>query len=149
MFGHLLISTTFYLWGALAAAVRHIRERQVAGHAEDRADARGLALLREWLSDEQRKQFDMSKSFEVLGCDSRKRYLIRYGIGTNIHELDDRGRSVKGICFVPTGNLVAGDVMLAQKIALETSETSALAVARSFPVQRPDRGDPFQLIQIG
>jgi hypothetical protein len=36
-------------------------------------------------------------------------------------------------CFVPEGNLVAGDVMLAQKIALETNERAALAVAyRSF-----------------
>jgi hypothetical protein len=38
---------------------------------------------------------------------------------------------------VPTGNLVAGDVVLAQKIALETNETGALAVANRFPVQVP------------
>jgi hypothetical protein len=37
-----------------------------------------------------------------------------------------------GWCFVPEGSLVAGDVMLAQKIALETSEYAALAVARRF-----------------
>lgn len=129
--------------------MRNMGELQVAGH-DHLPEERGLALLREWLSDEQRKQFDMSKSFAVLGCDSRKRYLIRHGVGTNIHELDDRGRSVRGICFVPTGNLVAGDVMLAQKIALETSESSALAVAKSFPVQSRDRErDPFQLIQLG
>jgi hypothetical protein len=32
---------------------------------------------------------------------------------------------------VPKDNLVAGDVVLAQKIALETDERSALAVARN------------------
>jgi hypothetical protein len=35
---------------------------------------------------------------------------------------------------LPTGYLVAGDVMLAQKIALETHEFRALAVANRFPV---------------
>ena len=138
----LLLSTTRYLRNAFAAAMRNIGEND-----EDLPEARGLALLREWLSDEQRKQFDMSKSFEVLGCDSRKPYLIRHGTGTNIHELDDKGRPIKGFCFVPEGSLVAGDVMLAQKIALETSERSALAVANSFSVQTRDRGDPFQLIR--
>jgi hypothetical protein len=35
---------------------------------------------------------------------------------------------------VPKGHLVAGDIMLAQKIALETDERGALAVANRFPV---------------
>jgi hypothetical protein len=39
---------------------------------------------------------------------------------------------VTGWCFVPRGPLVAGDVMLAQKIALETDESGALAVAKNF-----------------
>jgi hypothetical protein len=34
-----------------------------------------------------------------------------------------------GLCFLPIGDLPIGDVMLAQKTALETSESSALAVA--------------------
>jgi hypothetical protein len=50
----------------------------------------------------------------------------------NIREMDSRGRAAVGWCFVPHGTLVAGDVMLAQKIALETDEWSALAVARKF-----------------
>jgi hypothetical protein len=37
---------------------------------------------------------------------------------------------------VPTGHLVAGDVMLAQKIALETNEFGALAVANTFLRQK-------------
>jgi hypothetical protein len=40
-------------------------------------------------------------------------------------------------CFLPTGQLVAADIMLAQKIALETNEHKALAVANGF-APRPD-----------
>jgi hypothetical protein len=48
-----------------------------------------------------------------------------------------------GWCFVPEGGLVAGDVMLAQKIALETNERAALAVANRFavPVVRRTNSD--------
>ena len=38
----------------------------------------------------------------------------------NIDELDFAGNKVCEWCFLPEGNLAAGDVMLAQKIALET-----------------------------
>jgi hypothetical protein len=51
---------------------------------------------------------------------------------TNVHELDEHGRAKAGWCFVPNQQLVPGDVMLAQKIALETNELSALAVAKPF-----------------
>jgi hypothetical protein len=50
----------------------------------------------------------------------------------NIHELDDEGRARNGWCFVPQGRLVPGDVVLAQKIALETSEIRAFSVAMKF-----------------
>jgi hypothetical protein len=103
---------------------------------ENTREARGLRLLRDWLSPEQRAQFDAGRYFDVIGCDSGKRYRIRYGTATNVHELDDAGRTIVGWCFVPEGSLVAGDVMLAQKIALETREFSALAAANMFPVAR-------------
>jgi len=95
-------------------------------------DRRGLALLREWLSAEQLVQFDRCGHFEVTGSQSGKRYRVSYGIATNIHELDQNGRPVAGWCFVPERPLVPGDVVLAQKIALETDEPGALAVARPF-----------------
>jgi hypothetical protein len=47
----------------------------------------------------------------------------------NIDELDSVGRKTCEWCFLPEGNLVAGDCMLAQKIALETFESRALAIA--------------------
>ena len=101
------------------------------GHGNE-SEARGLRLLREWLSPEQLAQYDAHRHFDVTGCHSGKRYRIRHGIGTNIHELDDAGRLKSGWCFVPRDCLVAGDVVLAQKIALETNERGALAVARKF-----------------
>ena len=90
----------------------------------------------------QRAQFDASKSFDVVGCDSEKRYRILYGKVTNVHEIDDDGQPVTGWCFVPSGYLVAGDVMLVQKIALETNERATLAVANPYKVLVPGRGPP-------
>jgi hypothetical protein len=121
-------------WARKIQALRQ-RHREVFG--EDVREARGIKLLREWLSPEQRAQFDANRYFDVIGCDSGKRYRIRYGLATNVHEINGDGRSTIGWCFVPTGNLVAGDVMLAQRIALETNEFRAMAVATRFSVQVP------------
>jgi hypothetical protein len=100
---------------------------------ENDAEARGKRLLGEWLSPEQRAQFDAHGYFEVVGCHTGTRYRIRYGSSANIEELDKQGRPAIGLCFVPIGQLVPGDVMLAQKIALETNEKAAIAVAKPFP----------------
>lgn len=70
--------------------------------------------------------------FEVVGCDTGRQYRIYAGAATNICEVDERGRPKVGLCFLPVGDLPIGDVMLAQKIALESCESSALAVARRF-----------------
>ena len=95
-------------------------------------EVRGIRLLREWLSTEQLGLFDKQGYFEVTGGQTGRRYRIRYGTATNIHELDRYGHPTVGWCFVPIGPLVPGDVMLAQKIALETYELGALAVAKQF-----------------
>ena len=96
------------------------------------ARARALILLEEWLSPEQRACYDRFRYFDVVGSDTGTHYRIHHGTQTNIEELG-HGQRVCRWCFVPEGNLVAGDVMLAQKIALETNERAALAVAhRSF-----------------
>lgn len=98
-------------------------------------EARGLKLLRAWLSLEQLAQYDRHSYFDVIGCHSGKRYRIRHGTGANIYEIDDAGRLRVGWCFVPEDNLVAGDVVLAQKISLETDERGALAVAKNFALR--------------
>ena len=93
------------------------------------------AGMREALSPEQFAQYDANSYFEVTGCHSGKRYRISHGTSMNIHELDGAGCPCVGWCFTPKGYLAAGDVMLAQKIALETDERRALAVANNFFVQ--------------
>jgi hypothetical protein len=95
-------------------------------------EQRGLKLLREWLSQQQLAQYDAHQYFEVTGCHTGKRYRIYHGNGANVVELDDAALPRTGWCFVPRDHLVAGDVMLAQKIALETDERGALAAANNF-----------------
>ena len=95
-------------------------------------EARGLELLKEWLSPEQFAQYAAKRHFDVTGCHSGKRYRISHGASMNIHELDGAGCPCVGWCFAPKGYLVAGDVMLGQKIALETDERGALNVANKF-----------------
>ena len=116
-----------------------VRERYREWPTQDTQEARGITLLSEWLTIDQRAQFEAEKCFEIIGCDTGKRYRILYGTAANVHELDDDGRPLMGWCFVPRGYLVPGDVMLAQKIALETNERAALAVANRFPVHAPLR----------
>ena len=93
---------------------------------------RGLQLLEEHLSPEQRRQYDASGYFDVTGGTSGKRYRIRQGSSMNIEQLDKRGRRVCTLCFMPAGRLVTGDVMLAQKVALEVFEREALKIANKF-----------------
>ena len=134
-------TATRYLWRSVTAGARNVltwRERYRA--MMDAREARGIALLREWLSPKQRAQCDATKCFDVVGCDTGRRYRIHYGRVTNVHQIDEAGQPVMGWCFVPSGGLVAGDVMLVQKIALETNEQTTLAVAHRFKVQAPGGG---------
>jgi hypothetical protein len=98
------------------------------------SEARGLKLLKEWLSPHQLSVYESNKYFDVVGCDSGKIYRIHHGIQANIDQLDDNGRPICRWCFAPKDMFVTGDVMLAQKIALETYESGALAVANRFSV---------------
>jgi hypothetical protein len=124
--------------------------------ASPQAEQKGLALLRSWLSPEQAQQYDARKHFEVIGSDTGTRYRIRHGQMMNIDQLDSAGNTICGLCFLPIGNLAAGDYMLAQKIVLETFERRALAIANrssrttlpqiEYPIeQSPD--EPLSLLQ--
>jgi len=101
------------------------------------AEEKGISLLRSWLSLEQATLWDSHKHFCVVGSDTGVRYRIRYGTAMNVEELDSSGKTVVQWCFAPQGYLVVGDVLLAQKIALETFESDALAIA--------NRGSGFSL----
>jgi hypothetical protein len=112
--------------------LRVLRGLSMIFSRENNCGARGLRLLRNWLTPQQRAQFDAERYFDVVGCDSGKLYRIHYGSVANVHEIETDGCTRVGWCFAPAGDLVAGDIMLAQKIALETNEAGTLAIANRF-----------------
>ena len=99
-----LSTATRRLWHSVSEGARNIltlRERYRAMMVA--RETRGITLLREWLSPTQRAQFEASKYFEVVGCDSGRRYRIHYGRVTNVHQIDEAGQPVTGWCFAPSG----------------------------------------------
>ena len=102
------------------------------GAASPEEEARGLRLLQENLSPAQREQHGRFGYFDVVGGNTGKRYRIKYGFQLNVALLYNRGRTRAVLCFAPEGNLPAGDVMLAQKLALELFETDTLKIANKF-----------------
>jgi len=112
--------------------MRAIRALFIRHGTDGTPEGRSLRLLREWLSPAQWMQFAEKGYFEVVGGDTGKQYRIYAGAATNVCEVDEKGSPKLGLCFLPMSELPIGDVMLAQKIALESCEGSALAVARRF-----------------
>ena len=93
-----------YFWRPLAESARRLRAwRERLKHRQEIRRARGLVLLREWLSPTQKAQFDGGRYFDVVGCDSGRRYRIFYGKVTNVHEIDDAEKRVTGLVFCPIG----------------------------------------------
>ena len=118
---------------ACRSRLKALRGLYACYYNENTPEVRGLRLLGAWLSPSQLEQFNA----DVIGCATGRRYRIHYGTSMNVYELDHAGRPQVGRCFLPEGRLVPGDVMLAQKIALETSEIRALSVAINFvPMRR-------------
>jgi hypothetical protein len=114
------------------------RSRSGGSTFRHETETRALTLLKEWLSPQQRDCYERFRYFDVVGSDTGTRYRIHHGTQTNIDELGNTGQHICKWCFVPDGDLVAGDVMLAQKIALETNERGALSIAhRSFVANGP------------
>ena len=119
--------------GPRVNAVRELY-RKFLNLARNTKERRGLRLMQEWLSPAQRQQFERFGYFDVVGCTSGTVYRIYHSLtAPNVYEINDVGRRKKAVCFAPIDPLVKGDVMLAQKIALETDEQSALTVANIFP----------------
>jgi len=86
-------------------------------------------LLKSNLTPEQANQLHRTRAFEVIGGATGRRYRIRHGFIFNVDLLSEQGRRVVSFCFRPGGDLPVGDIMLAQKNALELFEFEALKVA--------------------
>jgi hypothetical protein len=106
----------------------HPLRGEPVGNARRAAQERSQELLRSWLSPDQRRQYDVCGSFEVVGCDTGKRYQISRSTIYNIEELDELGRPSWAL-WLSRDDMPTGDLNLAQKIALENFENRALAVA--------------------
>jgi hypothetical protein len=78
------------------------------------------------------RSFDRHDYFDVIGSKTATRYRIHRGTAVNIEQIGENGRSLCAWCVIPEGDLVAGDVMLAQKVALEADELATLSVAIPF-----------------
>ena len=99
-------------------------------HTSRATASKSIDLLKQWLDPQQLKQFEHTNGFNVIGSKSKKRYRIHFANAPYNVEVEEGRR----LCFVPSGGANApGDVMLAQKIVLETDETGALAVANRRP----------------
>ena len=96
------------------------------------AERKGMELLLRNLSTRQVEQYKSFGYFDVVGSDSGRRYRIFHGRFGNVREVGPNDRLNIGKCFLPDGDLVAGDCMLAQKITLENRESEALRVALPF-----------------
>jgi hypothetical protein len=101
--------------------------------AEGQAQERAYRLLMRNLSPAQRQQFVRREYFDVIGNHTGRRYRIRAGRTLNVAQLNSSGGCVRLLCFEPQGTLPVGDVMLAQKIAIELFEWEAIEVANSSP----------------
>ena len=86
-------------------------------------------LLKRNLTAEQANQLRWTRAFEVIGGATGRRYRIRHSLVFNVDLLSEQGWHVVSICFRPRGDLPLGDIMLAQKNALELFELEALKVA--------------------
>jgi hypothetical protein len=104
--------------------------RQRIAHSSD-AEKKGLQLLLENLTPEQRQQYKAFGYFDAIGSHTGKRYRIYHGTSRNVVELVGE-RNGPGRCFMPKGDLVAGDCMLAQNIAIENYEEEVLSTALRF-----------------
>jgi hypothetical protein len=131
--GFLFLFVPAVLTLMVLAALLHDCETRWRTHPRSVAEKRAMVLLRSWFTPEQDKQWAARDEFEVIGCDTGTRYRITYRAVMNIHQLDPAGRTVAQWCFAPEGGLAPGDILLAQKIALETMEWKVLAIANRQP----------------
>ena len=105
----------------------------------ERPRSRGRRLLSENLTSAQQAQYFYHGCFDVVGGTTGRRYRIWHGSAMNVDLIDDRGRRLEKYCFYPVGQLVVADIMLAQKIALESFEMDALSIANRLPAGRDFR----------
>ena len=117
--------------------LRFSRDHRLLLAVEREAHDRGIRLLIKNLSPVQRAQYETYGYFDVTGGETGKRYRITNAYQMNVQEIGKNGKRMRLLCFMPKGGLVLGDVLLAQKLALELFESHALAVANAISGRSP------------
>lgn len=108
------------------------REEQIKYEEERKlAEKKAKALLTSKLDKKQLSDFKEKESFVVTGSNGG-RYLITKGISGNVCAITKRGKEKARYCFHPVGDLPVYDVMLSQKLMLETKEKEAIEVANKY-----------------
>lgn len=116
-----------------AEAERQARQR-VASRAREESRLRAEELLLQNLDKEQAAQFQRERAFEVYTQGRTKRYRVGYGTAGNVSLLDGKGVVVAKFCIHPEVACPTEDVMLAQKLLLETDEGTFLKIANRTPM---------------
>ncbi len=109
---------------------------------ERKANMKAKALLHSQLTREQRWQLRAEKAFTVVGRDGRM-YLITEGSTSNVR-LIENGEATHSFCVVAKDlRLPTYDLMLAQKLMLETApeDFHKLAVVRNLREEPPTEDD--------
>ena len=110
-----------------AAVPAHIKQ---SAPSYLKARTQSVALLREWLNPKQLEQYDRTGTFTVFGEATGTCYLINGNMTMfNVSALVDDCFEPPRLCFVPKGGLPIGDLLLAQKLALENDERSVFVAA--------------------
>ena len=117
-----------------------------AFESRETAEQKSMRLLRAHLNALQRRQFDEHGWFDVVGGQSGRQYRVHRAYVTNVQEVATDGACVQVLCLSPRAHLPLGDVLLAQKVALEVFEGDALAVACRWPASAARRYTSLQFL---
>lgn len=135
-----MLANLFYIWLGINCGVallylskcwtNHMPEYDNGEY--DRRAKRAMRLLRSWLTPVQNHDLTTKEAFYVTSQIGRT-YRITKGTVSNVELLSDDGRTIMRFCVQPAGAAAfPGDVMLAQKLWLETDELDFLAKANRF-----------------
>lgn len=117
---------------ARESVIRMYRHHQMRGQrvrrrALAKAEDRARALLHRYLTKEQRLELRKTRGFTMRGKDGRT-YHVTLGSSTNIF-VEHEGAKY-ALCVIPKEALPTHDVVLAQKVMLETDPEAFLRLAR-------------------
>lgn len=96
------------------------------------ADAKARVLLERALTPQQRRDLFARRYFYVKG--KKFTYRIREAHSGNVDALDSSGLVISRYCAHPLGRVPVYDIMLAQKLWIETDEEMFLKEASPYPL---------------